>query len=211
MILKKIHVSNTININKKGSYMIKNKKELNEYLATELKFYGYNEKSHFFLGGCVRERDILAKQTYLLRKTEYYMNTNKKIKYIVYKARLLKYQNKYCIHIPLNVCGKGLKMLHVGPILINPNTIIGENLSLHINTVIAANGHDSKAPRIGNNCVISVGSTVLGGINIPNGIVIGANSVVLKSISEDNIAIAGNPAKKISDNGKNTWELCSKK
>lgn len=186
--------------------MITNKNELFEYLSLELNFYGYNKNSHFFWGGCIRERDILAKQTYLLRKTEYYFNTNKQIRYYIYKIRMEYLQNKYSIHIPLNVCKKGLKILHVGPILINPNSKIGENLSLHINTVIAANGHDSKAPEIGNDCVISVGAVLLGGIFIANGVVIGANSIVLKNVNESSVAIAGNPAKKISNNGKATWE-----
>ena len=46
---------------------------------------------------------------------------------------------------------------------------------------------------------------MLGGVYITDGIAIGANSLVNKSFYEENIAIAGNPARKISNNGSNTW------
>ena len=41
--------------------------------------------------------------------------------------------------------------------------------------------------------------------DLRNGIAIGANSLVNKSFEEQNIAIAGCPAKKISNNGDSTW------
>jgi len=45
----------------------------------------------------------------------------------------------------------------------------------------------------------------VGSVTLGSGIAIGANAVVTKSFEEDNIAIAGVPAKKISDNGASTW------
>ena len=60
-------------------------------------------------------------------------------------------------------------------------------------------------PKIGNNVVIGVGAVVLGDIHIADGIAIGANAVVNKSFGEPSIAIAGVPAKKISNNGRLTW------
>ena len=40
---------------------------------------------------------------------------------------------------------------------------------------------------------------------VAKGIAIGANAVVNKSIEEEYIAVAGVPAKKVSNNGSNKW------
>ena len=58
---------------------------------------------------------------------------------------------------------------------------------------------------IGDNVTIGCSSVILGGVHIANGIAIGANSTVNKSFFEENICIAGCPAKKISNNGSLTW------
>ena len=39
------------------------------------------------------------------------------------------------------------------------------------------------------------------GVNIKTGTIVGANAVVTKSFDEENIVVAGIPAKKISNNG----------
>lgn len=124
---------------------------------------------------------------------------------MLYRYKLLRLQNRYGIHIPLNTCGKGLKLMHVGPVLINPKAKLGENCSIHINTAIAAGGVDNNAPIIGDGCVIGVGAVVLGEIKIANNVAIGSNAVVNKDVIKEDIAVAGVPAKKISDNGRTKW------
>lgn len=57
-------------------------------------------------------------------------------------------------------------------------------------------------PVIGDNVFISPGVKMFGDIRIGNNIVIGANSVMNRSFEEDNICIAGVPARKISNNGR---------
>lgn len=51
--------------------------------------------------------------------------------------------------------------------------------------------------------VFGPGAKLFGDIKIANGIAIGANSIVNKSFSEENITIAGIPAKKINNRGSN--------
>lgn len=114
-------------------------------------------------------------------------------------------KNKYGLHIEINVCKKGLKIMHLGSIITNSNVRIGENCSIHINTAFVAQGVNDSTPTIGDNVVVGVGATILGGITIANGIAIGANSLVNKSFTEENIAVAGVPAKKVSNNGKLKW------
>ena len=55
------------------------------------------------------------------------------------------------------------------------------------------------APIIGDNCIISSGAKIIGGITLGDNVVVGANAVVTKSFPS-NTVIAGVPAKIISYN-----------
>ena len=46
--------------------------------------------------------------------------------------RLIRMQNKYTLHIPVNICGKGLKIIHIGSILINGKAYVGKDCLPHI-------------------------------------------------------------------------------
>lgn len=176
---------------------ITNKKRLKEYLRYETLKYGVR-------GGVIRnifpisENDVLRKHQIILRKTEFHVNTNHFIRAIIYRAVLLRIQNKYALHVPINTVGKGLKIMHVGPVLINGRATVGEDCSIHINTSLVAGGSKDDVPTIGKRCVIGVGAVVIGGVNIADDTIIGANAVVTKSIEEGKITIAGIPAKVLS-------------
>ena len=187
--------------------MIKTKSDLKEYLEYEKKSYNqFNLLKTFMKAFFGSEKAIIYKFQKRLRKTEYYFNTNKKIRYYISLFILNKnYRNKYLLHIPLNVCDKGLRIMHLGSILINANTKIGRDVALHINTSMVAQGTNNEAPIIGDGVVIGVGSSIVGGIKLANYIAVGANSVVTHSFDEENIAVAGVPAKKVSDNGRKNW------
>ena len=142
-----------------------------------------------------------------LRKTEYVNNCSKTIIGKLYgyflRYRLIIYGDSIGYAIPINVCGPGLALVHIGPIIINGKTRIGNNFRCQAMVNI---GHDerldskfSKAPIIGDNVVVMPGVKMFGDIRIADNIVIGANAVVNKSFLEPGITIAGVPAKKISD------------
>jgi serine O-acetyltransferase len=57
----------------------------------------------------------------------------------------------------------------------------------------------SKAPKLGNNVFIGTGAKIIGDITIADNVAIGANAVVVKSITEPGTTWGGIPAKKISD------------
>lgn len=156
----------------------------------------------FFLYG---EKDILRKYQVLLRKEEYHFNTKHKLRSFIYHLKVNRLGNKYGLHIGVNTCGKGLKIMHLGSVLINDNARVGENCRFHINTALVAGGTNDYAPQLGNNIVIGVGATILGKVRIANGVAIGAGAVVNKDVFEENIAVAGVPAKKISNNGTFSW------
>jgi serine O-acetyltransferase len=95
--------------------------------------------------------------------------------------------------------------MHLGSILTNSNSRVGQNCAIHINTSLVANGVSNGTPQLGDDIVIGVGTNIVGNIKIANGIAIGANSLVNKSFDENDICIAGVPAKKISNNGRKNW------
>lgn len=185
---------------------INSKRELNDWLSYELSNYSGHE-----VGGGIRklfpitENDILRKHQLLLRKSEYHINTNHKVRSMLYRSRLYRLQNKYSLHIPVNCCGRGLKIMHLGPILMNGNVTLGKNVSVHINSGLVAAGRSNEAPILGDGVVVGFGATVLGGVHVADNVAIGAGAIVTKSFEEENIAIAGNPARKISENGRLTW------
>lgn len=183
--------------------IIDSKLKLRQFLSYEYKQYGRKNVGNPLI--LIRENDYLWRHNILLRRSEYYKNTNKKLRALIYRVLLLRFQNKYSIHIPLNTFGCGLKLMHIGPILVNGKARGGRNIALHINTSIVAGGVDNGAPALGDGVVVGVGAVILGNVTIAKNIAVGANSVVNKSFVEENIAIAGIPAKKISNNGRQMW------
>lgn len=95
--------------------------------------------------------------------------------------------------------------MHLGPILINGKARVGEDCVFHINTALVAGGLDGGVPHLGNHVIMGVGSVALGDIHIADNVAVGANALVNRSVEEENIAVAGVPAKKISNNGALEW------
>lgn len=95
------------------------------------------------------------------------------------------------------------KFPHPTGIVIGDGVIIGEDVTIYQNVTLggkkigdwAANNY----PKIGNNCVIFSGASILGNITIGQDVTIGANSVVLTSIPDYSVAV-GAPARVIKRN-----------
>lgn len=186
--------------------MIKTRNELREWLLYEKEFYcskGIRRLFRFFTNN---EKRIIWKFQKRLRLTEYYKNSDKKIRYTLSLSKLNYYRNRYSLHIELNVFDKGLHIMHLGSILTNSTVKCGKDCAVHINVALVAKGISKDAPVIGNNVVIGIGSTIVGGVYLADGIAVGANSLVNKSYYEKDICIAGNPCKKINNNGRKVWE-----
>lgn len=143
-------------------------------------------KKYFLLP--VTEHAILRKHVILLRKTEYHINCGHKLLALIYKMRLGYLQNKYALHIPPNVCGKGLHILHLGPVLMNSGAVVGEDCSFHMNTGLVAGGTNHGVPTLGKGVVVGIGAIVLGDVHIADYVAIGANAAVNENVSERNIA-----------------------
>jgi serine O-acetyltransferase len=93
--------------------------------------------------------------------------------------------------------GGGLFISHGHDIVIGAKVIIGENCKIFNGVTLGGKNTEMEGegqPHIGNNVVISTGAKVLGPVTIGDNCIIGANSVVIKSV-EANCVVAGVPAK----------------
>jgi serine O-acetyltransferase len=152
----------------------------------------------------VIDPDYIWKFQKNLRKLEFYTNCKRgffsNVARLIILRRHKRLSLKLGFSIPVNVFGPGLSIAHYGTIIVNEGAKVGTNCRLHAGVNIGTEaGYGNKAPKIGDNCYIGPGVKIYGEIVIPNGTAIGANAVVNKSFSEENTAIAGIPARKISE------------
>lgn len=89
----------------------------------------------------------------------------------------------------------GICLYHNGPIVINGRSIIGENCSLHGDNCIGNDGKSGDCPIIGKNVDIGVGAKIIGKVKIADNVVIGAGSIVVTDILEENCVVVGVPGK----------------
>ena len=120
--------------------------------------------------------------------------------YAWYRFWLHNRSVKLGFSIPINVFGPGLSIAHYGTIVVSPAATVGKNCRIHEGVNIGATNGSSLAPRIGNNVFIGTGAKIIGDISIADDVAIGANAVVVRSITEKGVTYGGIPAKKISSN-----------
>ena len=181
---------------------IKTKEDLRDWLDLELKRYPNYGRYRIYNILLMSENAVLRRHQILLRKTEYHINSGHRFLSRIYRMRLELFQMKWRIHIPPNVFGRGLRVMHVGEMHINGRARAGENCTVHAHTSLAAAGFNDGVPTIGNGVVLFMGAIVAGDIHIADNVVIGANSVVSRSVEEKNVTVAGNPAKIVSHKGR---------
>lgn len=178
---------------------ITSKSTLMEYLIQDAKASNRASIKRNFLG------DEIWKFQVNLRKLEYYSYKATQSKFYIPHKLYCKFKHhhlgiKLGFSIPVDSFGKGLSIPHYGHIVVNPKAKIGENCRIHEGVNIGATNGSDKAPAIGNNVFIASGAKIIGDISIADDVCIGANAVVIKSITEPGTTWGGVPAKKISDN-----------
>lgn len=181
--------------------MIVNKQTYLEYLEADKKALNivYDTPFKKMIGRFFP--DIIWKFQKTLRKLEYYHNCKNsginKLYYFYLRLKFRRISIKLNFTIPINVFGPGLCIVHYGTIVINKNARIGKNCRIHACTNIGASGGEKEAPKLGDNVYIAPGAKIYGNITIPNNTAIGANAVVNKTFKEENMVLAGIPAKVI--------------
>lgn len=136
---------------------------------------------------------------YLARKM-WFKYTLGGIQRIQSKLIYLKILHKFGCIIYANITvGKGFYIAHPVGIVMGRCTV-GENFTIYQNTTIGVShpGDEAKGffPHIGNNVRLSSGSCILGNVNICDDVLIGAQSLVIKSINEAGTYV-GCPVRKL--------------
>ena len=111
--------------------MIKSREDYRKYYIEDCKktgIYGQSFYHYFF--------DIRYRYYKNLRKCEYYINCktgfiNKVIKLILLRRHYLLPLKTGWI-IPPNVFGKGLSIIHIGPIVVSSLAKVGDNCRIHV-------------------------------------------------------------------------------
>lgn len=89
--------------------------------------------------------------------------------------------------------GTPLRLYHGVGVVINDQSVLGNNVSIRQNVTIGNKGTAGPCPVIGDDVEIGAGAIILGGIRIGSGARIGAGAVVTKDVPSGYTAV-GNPA-----------------
>lgn len=102
--------------------------------------------------------------------------------------------------------GKSFYIGHFGQIIVNANSVIGDNcnISQGVTIGVSGRGENRGVPKIGNNVYMGANATIAGNITIGNDVVIGANSLVVKDVPSAT-TVLGVPAQVISTNDSSDY------
>lgn len=186
--------------------MIQSKQDLKHYLLEDRK------AQHKVLYPSLKQRivewlfpDYNYEFIKCLRYLEYFIDCNNislvgRVKRIYFMKKLSRLRAITGIELNPNCADSGLHIVH-GKIVVHLNAKIGKDCKILSDVTIGWQGRYDKpgAPQIGDRVFIGSGAKIIGNITIASDVVIGANAVVVHSINEPGITVAGNPAKKVSD------------
>lgn len=103
--------------------------------------------------------------------------------------------------------GKGSFLVVKGiGVCIHDNAIIGDGCRIGIGCKIVGKGPFKEVARIGNNVFIGPGAVIVGPVIIEDNVIIGANSVVTKSVPKGAI-VGGIPAKILGDSASLNYNI----
>ncbi|WP_350224062.1 hypothetical protein [Pseudarthrobacter sp. lyk4-40-TYG-27] len=100
---------------------------------------------------------------------------------------------------PETVIGPGLRIMHGTGLVVHGKSKIGHDCTLRHGVTLGIRGVQGKPdgpPTLGNNVNVGAGAQILGPIMVSDGAIVGAGSVVLKSVPT-NATVVGNPARQL--------------
>lgn len=178
--------------------MIKSKTDLSYYIEQDRLMNGYPARRGF----CEIIKNMFfpnaVSHLRYLRKLEYFTNVHTfwgRYLKAYYDLKLRISARKLGYYIGVNSCGPGLSLPHYGTVIISAEAKLGKNCRVHVCVNIGRSAGKKKAPQIGDNVYIGPSCVLFGDIHIANNITIGANATVNKSFEQENVVIAGTPAR----------------
>ena len=129
-------------------------------------------------------------------------------KKLIFLARLVSQISRFLTGIEIHPgakIGKHLFMDHGMGIVIGETSIIGDNVTIYHGVTLGGVSLEKgkRHPTIENNVIIGAGAKILGNITIGDNSKIGANSVILKDVPKNSVAV-GIPGKIITKNNSDS-------
>lgn len=115
-------------------------------------------------------------------------------------ARILSAFSRWMTGIEIHpgaTIGRGFFIDHGMGVVIGETTIIGSDVTLFQGVSLGGNGKDrghKRHPTLGNHVLVGAGAKILGDIRIGDGVRVGANAVVLRSVPS-NCTVVGIPGR----------------
>lgn len=185
--------------------MIRTRADLRNYINEDAKRNGIFSLKSYVIGILLgKEQAHAYRYLRVLRHCEYHKNNKgllHKIRYVFFLIIYGRLGFRYHILIPLNVCGKGVRLLHIsggGGILLNAKKI-GDYCSFNSGVLIGNNRDNENKPVVGDYVGFGPGAKAIGKITIGNNVFVAPNAVVVKDVP-DNCIVGGIPAKFIKYN-----------
>lgn len=176
--------------------LIRTRGDLAEFMAADLAAHGF---VRWNLETRLRSPELAYQR--LLRRTEYYGTRRGPVGrflFILYRVRLARRSTLTGISVPPGVFGRGLSIAHVGSVVVNDGVQAGRYCRIHSATNIGV--HQGHAPMLGDFVYVAPGAVLFGAVTVGDRSVIGANSVVTRSVPAG-VTVAGAPAEIIADHG----------
>ena len=107
------------------------------------------------------------------------------------------------VHIEPNFVEKGMRVCHLGSIIVRGH--IGQNATLHINTILAEGGIVDIPPKCGDGLYLSIGATIVGNVSVGDDVCVVAGAVVTHDVP-NHTTVGGVPAKVICQRGPLSWK-----
>ena len=177
--------------------MIQSKCELLFYIAVDRIMNGRPAKRTLkeMLGDYLScdVRGVIIRYLRAMRTYAFYTNTTKKgqfffmLRQSIWGRRFRKLGMQLGFSIGHNSLGYGVVLPHLGTIVVNGDSRVGNYAVLHTSTCIAGEN------KIGDYLYLSTGSQIAGDIELGDGVSIAAHSLVNKS-SGDHVLLVGSPA-----------------
>lgn len=184
--------------------MIKTRKDLKLYIQEDAKRNGMSRGFWYRQFSLLKGNECAYAFSYLklLRHCEWHYNNRKNIihrlLYRIYDMRMNRLGLRLGVHIPLNTCGYGLRIIHLsGGVILNAEKV-GNYCGFNGGTLLGNKGTQQDRPTLGNYVSLGPGAKVIGKITLGDNVFVAPNAVVSKDVPANSI-VGGIPAKVIKE------------